>query len=137
MDNKIRIESIVDVNNFNILWADLGPEYRGYQMANIGIVRSLKMFNKYNYGYLINHDKDNNYVLSNSVNQRIKISFAELLDIANKNGFCFPTFTNNVYSRNPRCTSQSEYKKKAVQRKQNNEKNKQEIVFPKFTIIDK
>ena len=111
--NEKLVEQFINPANYSILWADLGPEYRGYQLSTNGYVRSLKFPGKFPLGTLIFPDKKNRFILSNSVNKRVSVEYSELADIANKNGFSFYTVTiPKRSSRNPIASSESDYRRK-------------------------
>ena len=76
------LQNVININDPSILWGDLSPLYRGYQLSNTGLVRSMKFFHKFHYGVLIDQRKDGTYELSNSSNQRVLVSIDELKIIA-------------------------------------------------------
>ena len=97
----------------NIFWGDLSPQFRGYQLSNTGLVRSLKFGNKFHFGVIIQQRKDGSYELSNDSNQRVIITVDELQKIVNQNGgYTYPTYIVPNNNRNPICTSKSAYMNK-------------------------
>ena len=107
------LQEVIDITKTNILWGDLSPQYKGYQISNTGIVRSMKFFNKYPYGVFIEPKKNDVYELSNSTNQRVTVSRNELFEIVRQNGgFRISTFSKDTHSRNPVMGSKSNYIKK-------------------------
>ena len=114
MNNVIPIESVIDVSNPGIVWSDLGPHYKGYQISNYGHIRSMKFFKKHPLGILIKPDKKGMVRLSNSLNQVEQVNVKDLFNSA-KN-FIIPTFSTYTRSRNPIITSKS----KIMEEKRNN-----------------
>ena len=148
------VEKYINPYDYNILWADLDPEYRGYQLSTTGHIRSLKFKDRYPFGTLVLPDKQGRFKLSNSVNKRVLVPYEELAKIANKNGF---QYTTNIVpkrsSRNPIWTSESDYRKKqfkkaneiyqanlAIQyanfQRYQNSFCPQGTMYPKFTVIN-
>lgn len=141
------VEKYINPYDYNILWANLDPEYRGYQLSTTGHIRSLKFKDRYPFGTLVLPDKQGRFKLSNSVNKRILVPYSILADIANKNGFHYTTnMVPKWSSRNPICTSESDYRikqfKKANEAYQNwfngyqNSFCPQGTIYPKFSIVE-
>lgn len=107
--NPIPIETIINIYDTSILWSDLGPQYKGYQLSNTGIIRSMKFPKKYPYGILLN-TKDNIAKLSNSLNQTEQVDIETLRSKIQL--YNIPTYYINTNSRNPLITSQSNRMKK-------------------------
>ena len=133
MVNKIPIETVVNINDYSILWADLGPRYNGYQISNLtGLVRSMKFYKKYPFGILIKPDDKGMIKLSNSLNQVETIDVKNLFRSIPKKDFIIPTNSTYTRSRNPFITSKSQYFK-------DKRKNTDELKKPSgfhFTTID-
>ena len=98
---KIPIESIINIYDPNILWADLSPNYNGYQLSNTGILRSMKFYKKYPYGILIEQDNNRFAHISNSLNQTCTLDVKALMDIIPKRDYFIPTNSTYTRSRNP------------------------------------
>jgi hypothetical protein len=133
MENKIPIETVVNINDYSILWADLNPRYNGYQISNFnGLVRSMKFYKKYPFGILIKPDDKGMIKLSNSLNQVETIDVNKLFHSIQKKDFIIPTNSTYTRSRNPIITSKSDHMK-------NKNKYADELKKPSgfhFTIID-
>ena len=126
------VQNYMSPYDYNILWADLDPEYRGYQLSTTGYIRSLKFKNKYPFGTLVLPDKQNRFNLSNSVNKRVNVPYEELAKIANKNGFVYNTnMIPKKSSRNPICSSESTYRQKQFEHV--NGKGNAPIYHPTFS----
>jgi len=111
MKNIVPIENAIDIYNPNILWADLSPQYPGYQLSNTGIIRSMKFYKKYPFGILLEAG-NNIYKLSNSLNQVEQVNINDLIKIRRE--YTISTICTNPYSRNPLITSQSDRMKKKI-----------------------
>ena len=111
MKKVIPIESVINIYDPNIVWADLSPNYNGYQISNTGLVRSMKFFKKYPYGVLLEPNDKGILEISNSLNERCTIDVNATLQCTPRNYFIIPT--NSIYtrSRNPLITSQSKVMK--------------------------
>ena len=126
-------------NNPNILWGDLSPQFRGYQLSNNGAVRSFKFYKKNPYGTLVVPKKlyPRIYSLSNENNQKVDVTLNELDEIVKKNGG-YRIHTNQTIisrPRNPIMSSKSEY----IERRDkiNSEKNSlKEKVSLKLNLIN-
>ena len=112
----IPIESVLDIYDPRILWADIGHDYKGYQISNTGLIRSMKFYKKYPFGILLTPDKNGIYKLSNSLNQIELINRNDLLNC--KYIFNIPTYYSDCNSRNPLVTSQSKIIKKNKEMKE-------------------
>ncbi len=112
--NATPIETVLDIYNPNILWADLGPHFKGYQISNTGIIRSMKFYKKHPYGILINPTSNGTVKLSNSVNQSEQVSVSDLLNIVKTNGYNIATYNTYCRSRNPLITSRSDIMMKKI-----------------------
>ena len=106
MNNKIPIESVVNIYDPNIVWAELGPDYNGYQISNIGLVRSMKFFKKYPYGILL-EPTNGTLKISNSLNQTVQVDIIKIFGSMKSTDFIVPTCSTYTRSRNPFITSQS------------------------------
>lgn len=102
--NVTPIESVLDIYDNRILWADLGPHFKGYQISNTGIIRSMKFYKRYPYGTLVSIT-NSTVRLSNSLNQIEQVSMNDLCN--NKYIFNIPTYYTDPSSRNPIITSKS------------------------------
>ena len=143
------LSSIFNVYNDPQLWYDI-PGFNGYEMSDYGLVRSMKHFQRYPFGMLIRFDDKENYILSNSYNNRLRIPRKDLWDLVVNNPnptIGYPRTTNQTdhYSRNRRMFlsdldspmygpgskgKEWELMKKHVQT------NKQEpTFFPQFTVV--
>ena len=109
----IPIESVININNPSISWAEISPTYNGYQISNTGLIRSMKFYKKYPYGILISPDKNGKVKLSNSLNQVEQVDIKDI--IANIRYFNIPTYYTDPNSRNPLITSQSNVIKKKIE----------------------
>ena len=131
MDKKKPIESVINIYDPNIVWAELGPDYKGYQISNTGLVRSMKFFKKYPYGILL--EPTNGIVkISNSLNQTIQVDIMNIFNSKKKSDFVIPTYSTYTRSRNPLITSKSKIMK---DKKKYNDILKQPSGFH-FTTID-
>ena len=114
--NLIPIESVLDINDPRIVWADLGPHYKGYQISNTGIIRSMKFYKKHPFGTLVSKDNRYNTVtISNSLNQSERVNIENLIHIGEelfKKGIYCGTRVVYTRSRNPQITSQSKIMQK-------------------------
>lgn len=108
----IPIETVVDINDINIRWANLSP-YNGYQISTTGFIRSMKFYKKYPYGILIEPNKNGIVKLSNSLNQVEHVDINEI--IKSTKYFDIPTYYTDTNSRNPLITSQSNIIKKKIE----------------------
>lgn len=135
MKNRfIPVENILSIYD-NRIWL-LIPNFNGYEVSNDGYIRSMKHFDKYPYGILIqpvngtnNGDSNAEYVLSNNNNERVRVKLSHLLESArnnpyNKNNNPIRTITTYRSSRNQKCT----IKQKEIQFDKT-------LFFPKFNII--
>lgn len=104
----IPIETVVDINDKSIRWADLYP-YNGYQISITGLIRSMKFYKKYPYGILIEPDKNGNIKISNSLNQVEQVNVNDEFRKARE--WRYNTCDTYIYSRNPLITSQSDHMK--------------------------
>ena len=102
----IPIESVVDINDMNIKWAELSP-YNGYQISTTGLIRSMKFYKKYPYGILIEPDKNGNIKISNSLNQVEQVNVNDEFRKARE--WRYNTCDTYTRSRNPIITSKSDY----------------------------
>ena len=103
--NLVPIESIMDINDTSIIWYRI-PGFPGYEITDINgstLIRSFKQRKKYAFGTVV---KPNNgfWTISNSNNQRVKISYNELWNLVKSNTLntCY-TYQVQDTSRNPRC----------------------------------
>ena len=106
------IEQVINVNDPSILWGDLSPLYRGYQLSNTGVVRSFKFNNKYIFGTLITSKPRHKdiYTLSDECNRRVDVTINELKNIVKRNGgYTIPTIYKINKSRSPILASKSTY----------------------------
>ena len=131
MDKKKPIESVINIYDTSIVWADLGPDYKGYQISNTGLVRSMKFFKKYPFGILLEPD-NGKLKISNSLNQVEQIDVMKIYNSLSKSSFNIPTNTTYTRSRNPLITSKSKIMK---DKKKYNDILKQPSGFH-FTTID-
>lgn len=106
MDKKKPIESVVNIYDTSILWADLGPQYNGYQISNTGLVRSMKFFKKYPFGILL-EPENGKIKISNSLNQIEQVDVLNIYNSLSRSSFNIPTNSTYTRSRNPFITSQS------------------------------
>ena len=110
MDKKKPIESVINIYDPNIVWAELGPDYKGYQISNTGLVRSMKFFKKYPYGILL--ESINGIVkISNSLNKTVQLDIMNIFKSKKKSDFVIPTYSTYTRSRNPLITSKSKIMK--------------------------
>lgn len=131
--NVVPIETVVDIRDMSIRWADMLP-YNGYQISTTGLVRSMKFYKKYPYGILITPDKNGNIKISNSLNQVTQVNIKDELNKARV--WCYHTYDTYTRSRNPLITSQS---KIVIGRIKNARKVKEELQKPSgfhFKTID-
>ena len=115
MNKMVSIDSIMDIYDTRFMWYPLGDYYRGYEYSNTGLLRSMKFKNRFPFGVLIKPNKDGVYELSNSYNERKKVTTAEILEMI-KGQTPIYTFQRNQLTRNPLITSRSttmKYKQKA------------------------
>ena len=106
------VENLIDINRFDVLWYDI-PGYRGYQLcSNNKLVRSLKHHKKYPYGIIIENN-NGNFILSDSNNNRVKVSLEEIKKLVkeNPNKKGYHTWEIDHFSRNPREFVHKEVKK--------------------------
>ena len=106
MDKKKPIESVINIYDPSILWADLSPQYNGYQISNTGLVRSMKFFKKYPFGILL-EPENGKIKISNSLNQVEQVDVLEIYNSMHKSAFNIPSNSTYTRSRNPLMTSQS------------------------------
>lgn len=129
----IPIETVLNVNDDSIRWYHI-PNFNGYEISNIGIIRSMKHFKKYPFGIMIRPVSTNNngdivFELSDNNNERVKITLSELKELSKSKtrpGYPRKTFITNVSSRNQKCT---------IKKKQDNSL-KNTIHNVSFTIIE-
>lgn len=133
-----KVESIINVYDQRVTWAMLAPDYKGYELSNTGLVRSLKFPNKYAFGYIVEPDKNGLYELSNSLNKRVSVSMEDLINVVKKNniGYNIPTCYINKNSRNPILSSKSDYMKNRFKNKNEQTDTLHQMVETKFSIID-
>ena len=105
----IPIETVVNIYDQNIKWAELGPDFNGYQISTTGLIRSMKFYKKYPYGILIEPDKSGNVKLSNSLNQVEQVNINDELKKARF--WRYNTCDTYIRSRNPVISSKSKYLK--------------------------
>ena len=106
------VETVVDINRQDILWYEI-PGYRGYELSNTGLVRSMKHYKRYPYGIILEKQDKDIYVLSNADNQRVRVSMAEIVNLVKNDPHRYAkyTFQVNRASRNPREFVHREVKK--------------------------
>lgn len=106
----IPVESVFDLETDSQLWYNV-PGYNGYEISNLGYVRSMKNFRVYPYGMLLRpkgKDKKGNncFELSDDFNRRKILSVEEIWNLAMNNPYknnSYPrsTWTTDNQSRNP------------------------------------
>ena len=131
------LEEVINMYDSNILWGDLSPQFRGYQLSNTGLVRSLKFPNKYRFGAYIEAKKDGIYQLSDNNNRPTRVSINDLDSIVKTTGgYRIPSqYVQNKNTRNPIMASKSNYIEKRDKIK--SEKHSlNEKVSLHFNIID-
>lgn len=102
-NNFTPIEDVLDVFDTNRLWYYI-PGFRGYEISNDNIIRSMKHYRAYPYGILIKPVKsepygsscDPLYELSDDNNKRQRIRLSQLAYLAMNNNFAVLGY--------PRCT---------------------------------
>jgi len=73
------------------------PGFNGYQISESGIVRSMKNMHK-DPGHVLKKDKSGKYILTNSENERVRISPEELIKITFHSGHALnAVMPNTVY----------------------------------------
>lgn len=134
----IPIESVFNIETDSQLWYYI-PGFNGYEISNLGNIRSMKHFNQYPYGLLIrckmNNKGERIFELSNDQNERVRISDKELWNLAMNNPYTMPyypraTCVSTMDSRNNRIfikRNKTKYKKK--------DSISNETFFPHFTVI--
>lgn len=137
----IAVEDVIDINDPYTFWFYI-PGYNGYEVSNTLYVRSMKHFNKYPYGMLIQpkkdregniiNPKDPTFELSNNQNERTAIKLSQIVHLAKTNpyavfGYPRKTIWTDIASRNMRC-----FLKKQIPSVQLDTTKR----FPKFTVID-
>lgn len=107
----VSIERKIYVYDPSIRWGELAPQYRGYQLSNTGLVRSLKFPKKFPYGGYVEPDVHGLYELSGETNKREKVSIDILQSIVKQNGgYTIPTsVAYTTHNRNPIMSSKSQY----------------------------
>lgn len=106
------IESVIDVEDPNILWNYI-PGFNGYEVSyEINQVRSMKHYMEYPFGILIkprkrSHSGDPAYELSDNNNKRVVVRLSQLIYLARTNpwgvtGYPRRTIISNPCSRNQR-----------------------------------
>ena len=134
-----RVDQLFDVYNDDQLWYYI-PGFNGYEISNKGFVRSMKMFNQYPYGTLVQcqiskKDGKQYFTISSNNNERIKISADELWNKAMNNprkicGYPRSTCSIDKYSRNQRCFIKPE---KTTGSGHPKPLNREELSYPTFS----
>lgn len=133
----IPIESVFNIETDSQLWYYI-PGFNGYEISNLGNVRSMKHFKQYPYGLLIRCKKNSKgekiFELSNDQNERVRISDKELWNLAINNPYTMayyprPTYVSTMSSRNNRIFLKRDRTKKKKKELSN------ETFFPQFTVI--
>lgn len=106
MNKFAPVQNYIDVRNPQILWYCI-PGFNGYELSNIGIVRSMKHHRKYPFGMIIKPKEvgdvielftkqfsELTYELTNNNNERKIVTRTQLNQLV----------ANNPYSTNPRST---------------------------------
>ena len=95
--NFAPVQNYIDPNNQDILWYYI-PGFNGYEISNIGIIRSMKHHKKYPFGMIIKPKEVNNiielftkqfddltYELSDNNNKRQIVKVSEIKQLAFSN----------------------------------------------------
>lgn len=106
------VEDFIDIFDTNIYWLFI-PGFNGYEVSNLGHIRSMKHYVKYPYGILIapvkrepyGNSPDPLYELSDDNNERKRIRLSQIIHLAMTNRFAvagYPraTIITNSSSRN-------------------------------------
>ena len=108
--NKVAIENVVPIYDPAIKGCDLGKQYKGYEISNTGILRSMKFFKAYPFGILINPDRNGMYELSDYCNRRVKLTMGDIMNLCKGRPYNIETsYTCMHSSRNNIIGSKSEY----------------------------
>lgn len=139
---KIPVETQIDINDNSVVWYPI-IGYPGYECTIINgnmMIRSLKSPHAYPYGALLKINTDHfTYTLTNSNNQRIKITFlkiSELLDKSSPRSTASPDIykaRNNRAFINPDAESKDG---KIIDKPRDIRIDDQKLFFPKFNIPD-
>lgn len=148
-DRKIPKDKTVPVENVFNIFTDIQEwnpikGFNGYEVSNLGYVRSLKKFKKHPYGVLINPIETKRkviYVLTDNNNMRRRLTIEEIIALKDDK-YTSSTINpiNAVFSRNQRHFINFEEvrnvnKDEYVHRNPNNI-GTEELFMPKFTVID-
>lgn len=78
-DKYVAVENVFDIYNDDQIWYRI-KGFRGYEISNKGVIRSLKHFKKYPYGIIIQpvNVKKDIFVLSDNNNVRKRMNRVEI-----------------------------------------------------------
>ena len=80
----VPVEQVINPNDSTIKWFRI-PGFPGYEICNLNYVRSFKSRKKYPYGTLVKWDKNNTITLTNSNNQRVKLTLTDIWCVVKAN----------------------------------------------------
>lgn len=135
----IPLESVINPYDQNILWYTI-KGFNGYQLSNLGYIRSMKNFNKYPYGTLLKFQDTKNgryYILSDNNNVRRKLLLSEIQQAVKDSNVqsCFGYQYASPIIRNQRKFLKFDYGNKDNIIKEATPIRKEKVFTPSFTVI--
>jgi len=100
-DKYVSVENVFDIYNDDQIWYRI-KGFRGYEISNKGVIRSLKHFKKYPYGILIQpvNEKKDIFVLSDNNNVRKRLNRNEIYKLRDEQWVSrTDTINGGLYSR--------------------------------------
>lgn len=135
----VPMEYVMDPYDTSILWFPI-KGYNGYELCNLGFIRSVKNHNSYPFGTLLKFSKiknDKYYILSDNNNTRRKVLLLEIQSIVSQDTSVYARFGYVVdyrQSRNSRKFIRFDYHDKSNIVKEARPVSKEKVFMPSFTI---
>jgi hypothetical protein len=143
MDYSVDIRNYFDITDNTPYWHDI-QDFPGYQIANDyrGIwIRSFKRYKVFPYGSLVKYKVKNSvllWILTNSNNQRVEVSYNDLINNNLISNISYPTYSVIITGRNNRSgiiPDSDSYIGKKISNPRHLKVDKEKLSFPDFSNL--